>query len=127
MKRKGIKGVFMKKYNVLSMISSITVVVNFFNIVLLEVLHKMNIANLWTTSSEIMALIVLPLLNLVTILVALVAIVMLLIDKKKGKELFVKKGMMSVAFAILNLIVSFIILQYSIIGGSIFSIFTGIN
>ena len=127
MMRKGIKGVFMKKYNVLSMISSITVVVNFFNIVLLEVLHKMNIANLWTTSSEIMALIVLPLLNLVTVLVALVAIVMLLIDKKKGKELFVKKGMMSVAFAILNLILSFIILQYSIIGGSIFSIFTGIN
>ncbi len=117
----------MKKYNVLSMISSITVVVNFFNIVLLEVLHKMNIPNLWTTSSEIMALIVLPLLNLVTVLVALVAIVMLLIDKKKGKELFVKKGMMSVAFAILNLILSFIILQYSIIGGSIFSIFTGIN
>ena len=127
MMRKGIKGVFMKKYNVLSMISSITVVVNFFNIVLLEVLHKMNIANLWTTSSEIMALIVLPLLNLVTVLVALVAIVMLLIDKKKGKELFVKKGMMSVAFALLNLILSFIILQYSIIGGSIFSIFTGIN
>ncbi len=117
----------MKKYNVLSLIASITVAINFFNIVLLELFHKMQIENLWTNTADFIALIVLPLLNLVTVATAIISIIMLLIDKKRNKELYVKKAMMNVVFAILNLIVSFVILQFSIVGGGIFTIFTGIN
>lgn len=117
----------MKKYNVLSLISSIAVALNFFNIILLELIHKIQIVNLWTNVADFTALITLPLLNLVTVLVAIISIIMLLIDKKRNKELFVKKAMMSVVFLVLNLIVSFLIVQYSILGGGIFSIFTGFN